>query len=190
VNQDPFVCVAAVGAVEEKLLRTAASTVESALGVASPEMPGVEMPEEAWDRSRRQWAAPMLLGKLLAAAPPDAARALGLTGGDLFIPMLTFVFGQAQLGGKAALVSTARLRQSFYGLPEDDSLLESRLRKEVLHELGHTLGLIHCPDRFCVMSLSVSLLQVDAKSDEYCEGCAGLARESVARLAAAAMRKE
>ena len=45
-----------------------------------------------------------------------------MTEGDLAIPTLTFVFGQAQLDGPVAVVSLARLRQEFYGLPGDDSV--------------------------------------------------------------------
>ena len=95
--------------------------------------------------------------------------------------MLSFLFGQAQLDGAAAIVSIARLRQEFYGLPGDEGLLLARARKEALHELGHTFGLVHCPDPLCAMSLSTSLPQVDAKRDEYCESCA---RQAGSRLAA------
>ena len=90
----------------------------------------------------------------MRTCPTDTVRLLGITEHDLFIPMLSFVFGQAQLGGKAALVSFARLRQEFYGIDPADAVFTERARKEMLHELGHTFGLTHCPDRGCPMSLS------------------------------------
>jgi archaemetzincin len=88
--------------------------------------------------------------------------------------MLSFVFGQAQVGGHAALVSLARLRQEFYRLPEDVELLAERIQKEVLHELGHTLSLIHCQDPSCVMSLATGVRQVDQKAIQYCDSCRAL----------------
>jgi archaemetzincin len=105
------------------------------------------------------------------SAPPDA-KVLGISERDLFIPMLTFVFGQAQMDGQYALVSTARLRQEFYGLPGMDPLLDQRLIKEACHELGHAFGLAHCGNAACPMSLSTTIRHVDSKSTEYCDGCA------------------
>ncbi len=69
---------------------------------------------------------------------------LALTGRDLFVPVLTFVFGQAQLGGRVAVVSLARLRQEFYGMAPNGEILMERAVKEALHETGHTFGLVHC----------------------------------------------
>jgi archaemetzincin len=92
---------------------------------------------------------------------------------DLYIPILTFVFGEAQLGETAALVSTHRLRPEFYGLPHDPRLLQARLLKEALHELGHTFGLRHCSDYLCVMSASHSADRIDLKQADFCPACAG-----------------
>ena len=102
---------------------------------------------------------------------------LGVTEVDLFIPMLSYIFGQAQLGGRAAIISTARLRQEFYDLPADGAILVERARKEALHELGHTFGLVHCEDRGCAMSLSTNIRQVDLKNPSYCGACRALLRE-------------
>jgi archaemetzincin len=103
--------------------------------------------------------------------PDDAARIIGITEGDLAIPTLTFVFGQAQLDGPVAVVSLARLRQEFYGLPADDALLRERVVKEVLHEVGHTFGLTHCQEARCVMSLATDIRMVDNKEERYCASC-------------------
>ncbi len=91
---------------------------------------------------------------------------------DLYIPVLTFVFGEAQLSDGGAVVSTHRLRQEFYGLPADLELLRERLLKEALHELGHTYGLRHCPDYLCVMSSSNGVERIDLKRAEFCPACA------------------
>ena len=112
-----------------------------------------------------------ILKALLRYAPRDAARVLGVTEADLGIPMLTFLFGQAQLDGRAAIISTCRLRQEFYGLAPDQALLRERIIKEMLHELGHTFGLTHCPDGKCAMSLATHIEFVDTKSASYCPRC-------------------
>jgi archaemetzincin len=93
---------------------------------------------------------------------------------DLYIPVLTFVFGEAQLSDGGAVVSAHRLRQEFYGMPTDPELLHQRLLKEALHELGHTYGLRHCPDYNCVMSASNGVERIDLKRDEFCPACAQL----------------
>ncbi len=140
-------------------------------------------PAPAFDPVRRQYNSVHVLRELVATCPPDAHRLVGLTDRDLFIPMLSFVFGQAQLGGQVALVSFARLRQEFYGLPPSGPVFEHRARKEVFHELGHTFGLTHCSDRDCPMSLSTGIAQVDLKSGRYCASCTAMLREHGVPLA-------
>jgi archaemetzincin len=90
---------------------------------------------------------------------------------DLFIPVLTFVFGQAQLDGPGAVVSTYRLRSEFYGLPGDEGMLVERAIKECVHELGHSFGLVHCQDYGCVMHASSSVDEVDIKGADFCRRC-------------------
>ena len=96
---------------------------------------------------------------------------LGIVDVDLAIPMLSFLFGQAQFDGPIAVVSLCRLHQEFYGLPAQESLLRERTVKEVLHELGHTFGLVHCSEPTCAMSLATHIELVDSKAERYCERC-------------------
>jgi archaemetzincin len=96
---------------------------------------------------------------------------LGLTELDLYIPILTFVFGEAQLGGLCAVVSTHRLTQEFYGLPGDAAVLRERLLKEAIHEVGHTAGLTHCEDYECVMASAHSVEWLDLKGGAICPSC-------------------
>jgi archaemetzincin len=98
-------------------------------------------------------------------------RLLGVTSFDLYIPILTFVFGEAEVGGCCAIVSSHRLDQRFYGLPPDPALERSRLLKEAIHELGHTLHLTHCEDYRCAMSPSHAVEWIDLKDSEFCSAC-------------------
>jgi len=97
---------------------------------------------------------------------------VGVVDLDLYAPQLNFVFGQAAIGGRETLVALPRLRQCFYGMPEDLELFRQRTLKEAIHELGHTFGLGHCPKRNCVMCFSNSLPDTDAKGASFCPGCA------------------
>ncbi|HYW73601.1 MAG TPA: archaemetzincin family Zn-dependent metalloprotease [Pyrinomonadaceae bacterium] len=127
--------------------------------------------QETYSGSRKQFHATQLLAKLHELAPADGRKLLGITDLDLFIPIFTFVFGAAQVGGCAALMSTHRLHQEFYGLPGDGQLLLARAEKEAIHELGHTHGLAHCRGMDCVMRFSNSVEQVDLRTCNFCQLC-------------------
>ena len=145
-------------------------------------------PANTYDAARRQHSSRVMLAWLSerlsegsdvsrlrgspAPGPPGAPvpwspdRLLGVTDVDLFIPVLTFVFGEAQLGGRAAIVSLARLTEAA-----NPARLAARFVKEAVHELGHTFGLVHCPMPACVMSRSPGLTAVDLKHDRLCADC-------------------
>jgi len=125
-----------------------------------------ERPRHAYDEKRKQWrTAPIL--KWLLEQGPGAGKVLGITDQDLFIPILTYVFGEAQLGGEAAVVSMARLGG---GEGDGRKLLVERLAKEAVHEVGHAFGLVHCGHAHCVMSRSPAVREVDEKAG-LCADC-------------------
>ena len=128
-------------------------------------------PAFAYHAERQQYHSTELLARLEKYTRPQAWRVLGVTEADLYIPILTFVFGEAQMGGRCAVVSTHRLHQELYGLPADDGLLQERLLKEAVHELGHTLGLAHCQDYGCVMAPSHGVEWIDIKGSGFCAEC-------------------
>ena len=124
----------------------------------------------AWDTARQQYYSTAILQRLERSSD-GGARVLGVTDCDLFVPVLTFVFGEAQLDGNCAAVSMARLHEEFYGLPARQDLLRDRLVKEAVHELGHTFGLRHCADWRCVMSSSHAVERLDVKGADFCVRC-------------------
>ena len=125
----------------------------------------------AFDPLRQQYNSSYLLRALLAQPLADADKVLGIAEVDLFIPILTFVFGEAQLDGPGAIVSIHRLNNTFYGLPKNDALLAQRIVKESIHELGHTFGLLHCSSPGCVLNASTYVEDIDQKSDTFCLQC-------------------
>ena len=146
------------------------------LAVRQVTLPDVEF---AWDPDRRQYASIPVLEMLARIQTGAGEKLIAVTERDLFIPVLTFVFGHAQLGGRVALVSLARLRQEFYGLVRDQEVFLERARKEALHEAGHTFGLVHCAEISCAMSLSTNVRQIDRKRAGYCPACAAQLRKGV-----------
>jgi archaemetzincin len=68
------------------------------------------------------------------------------------------------------------LRNEHYGLAADENLLLSRLIKEVIHELGHTFGLIHCHAPDCVMRSSTYVEDIDQKGQSLCMSCKSLVK--------------
>ncbi len=132
--------------------------------------PGFD-PQFAYHAERRQFHSTELLAQMHAFIGAHCWRLLGITSHDLYIPILTFVFGEAQMAGPAAIVSTHRLHQEFYGLPGDEKVLRERLVKEAVHELGHTLDLRHCEDYRCAMAASHAVEWIDLKEDGMCATC-------------------
>jgi archaemetzincin len=124
-----------------------------------------ERPDGTYDPARGQHSSRTILA-WLAGRTTDTAKLLGVTDVDLFVPVLTFVFGEAQLGGRVALVSIARLTDAT--VPD---LLGDRLIKEAVHEVGHTFGLVHCASASCVMTRSPGLVAVDRKGGRLCADC-------------------
>lgn len=128
-------------------------------------------PEFAFHGERQQYHSSELLHAMQGLVGPESWRVLGVTMLDLYIPILTFVFGEAQIGGPCGIVSGYRLRQEFYGLPADAELLQQRLLKEAVHEIGHTLDLTHCDDFACAMAPSHAVEWIDLKESTLCEAC-------------------
>ena len=153
---------------DRALLEQVVRQVSQAFRVEVRELVTPGTPGHALDHRRNQYSSGEILKWLLPLAPPGG-KVLGVTDRDLFIPILTYVFGEAQLGGAAAVVSTARLGD---GVEEfGRKVLAERLVKEAVHELGHCFGLRHCQAAGCVMGRSSGVRDVDAKGRAMCPDC-------------------
>jgi archaemetzincin len=126
---------------------------------------------EFYDSSRRQYNGNRLLKQVDAEFASDSTKTLGLFSVDLFIPILTYIFGQAAFRGRTGIASLYRLSNERYGIEPDDKLLLERFTKEVIHELGHTFGLVHCLNPSCVMRSSTYVEDIDQKEQHLCLSC-------------------
>lgn len=135
-----------------------------------------------YDPARRQYNANELMKTLSdIVAERDNVKILGLLRVDIFVPILTYIFGQAELKGKTGVASLYRLRNELYGLDINNSLLVERYRKVVMHETGHLHGLIHCHNPVCLMRSSTYVEDLDQKDLRFCDNC----REKTGRIKAA-----
>jgi archaemetzincin len=153
--------------IKEKLARVLPETTCLVIGEKLP------LREEAFDKKRKQYRSNAILSEIqgYAAKKTDVNRVLGVVDADIFVPELNFVFGEAVCPGKAALISLWRLKPEFYGDAPNVELFSARALKEAVHELGHTLGLRHCPRSSCVMHFSNSISDTDLKQSLFCGQC-------------------
>ncbi len=160
------------GSVDEGILKSLDTRLEKTFNFEVERSRGMKLPKDAFNPTRNQYYCPHFLDSLRRNTHPGPReKVLGITDVDLYVHGLNFVFGQAELNGRLAVISLTRLRQSFYGMPENEGLFTERAVKEAVHELGHTFGLEHCADSECVMHFSNSLMDTDRKKASFCSRC-------------------
>jgi archaemetzincin len=158
------VTIVPIGNVEEAILKSIAVEISQIFNSQITIAPRKKVPNSAYNPKRGQFNAHEFIEM---AKQEEGEKTLAITHVDIYARNMNFVFGQAELNGKACVVSTYRLRAEL-GL---DGLLIKRACKEAIHELGHTLGLQHCSDKSCVMCFSSNIEGVDAKNASFCSTC-------------------
>jgi archaemetzincin len=168
--------VVPLGSVGEEILDCVTTSLETRSKLAVEILLAMGDPSYAFDEKRGQYSSKRVLKRLGACCPRETFKIIGVTRVDLYVPILTFVFGAAQMSGRCAVISTRRLDPLFYQAPEDHNLFLERVKKTAVHELGHSMGLIHCRDRRCVMFSSTRIEDTDFKKSEFCHTCRELFR--------------
>jgi archaemetzincin len=160
-----------VGTIDLGLLEYLREVLPERLKVRCEILPFTLDPASTYHPERQQFHSSEVVELMQAMIRQNDWRFLAVADVDLYIPILKYVFGEAQIGGRCALVSTFRLHQEFYGLERNEDLLKDRLLKESVHELGHTLGLKHCEDYRCAMASSHAVEWIDLREGFLCEYC-------------------
>lgn len=124
-----------------------------------------------YEPARRQYNGNKLLTEIDRIFGSDTSKTIALLNVDLYIPILTYIYGQAYLNGRTGIASVYRLSNELYGMERDDDILTERFIKEVIHELGHTLGLKHCYNTDCVMRSVTYVEEIDQRLNAMCSSC-------------------
>ncbi len=156
---------------DQNILEHLAERISARSGLAGRVSSGMENPKYAYNETRFQYDSKLILKHLLKGCSDDTLRLIGVTHVDLYVPILKYVYGLAEVEGRCCLISTHRLRPEFYDQPPDPDLFLERVEKTALHELGHTFGLTHCRDRRCVMYSSTHIENTDFKQSTFCFSC-------------------
>jgi archaemetzincin len=165
------VAVLPLGDIQTPELRRLERVLDEEFHAPAVMLPRAPLPDDAWCGARAQFDADIVLESLFARRPERCLRVIGVADCDLYIRGRTFVFGYAHLTDGMAVYSIHRLHESFYGRRDNVRLLESRVRRAAVHELGHTFGAPHCEDATCVMHAVSQVETLDALGVEYCESC-------------------
>jgi len=155
-------------AVDEEITKNLVKNLKNLTGYSTTINNGFTDLISFLDKERQQYNAVQIIESLKIQ---KYDKSILITDVDLYIPIFTFVFGLAKLNGDIGIVSIHRLNNIYYGLPEDKDILKSRLKKEIVHELGHLQGLKHCERYDCVMTSSTVVEELDTKGESYCNLC-------------------
>jgi archaemetzincin len=176
-----FILLSPIGEIEVSLLTAIAHSIKRIFGFPAQISSLLSDISFAYDNNRNQYNSTQILNQLSTRLPENASRILAVTNVDLFIPILTYVYGEAQLGGISAILSVHRLTE-FSTQINADTIVSERICKEAIHEIGHTFNLKHCKDPACIMHYCRCIGDVDCKTDQLCRYCQILLTDELEKM--------
>jgi archaemetzincin len=164
-------CIIPIGPLDIRILYSLQIELEKRFNVLIDIGRQLDQPAYAYHKGKKQYHSTKILKRIHKLKLTGYDRILGIVDVDLYVPERTFVFGEANIKNKVAIISLTRLRQEFYDLPNDFALFKKRIIIEAVHEIGHTFGLHHCTNNNCVMFLSRIVSDSDHKGPDFCANC-------------------
>lgn len=163
--------LATLGKIPGAVLKIASDQISEHFNLPAAELAPVKIPESCLDRRRMQYDAGRVIEFLQTLKSPEYCKIIGLLDADIFLPIFTHVFGEAEQGGDYAVISMFRLKNDPGGGPAREDMLYERTAKVLLHEAGHLFGLYHCRDKNCLMHFSGSIETLDSIPMSFCSYC-------------------
>lgn len=170
------------GHVRRDVLEVIASNLQAFFQIPTEVFLGRPIPEGAYNAQRDQYNCYPMLKSLGTLKPDRAIKIIGVTEVDLFIPILTYVFGEAEMGGNATVISTYRLARSKDREPVASKRLFERAAKIAVHEMAHTFRLPHCKQEGCIMHSLPVLRDIDEKPIHFCRYCVIFLKDEYKKL--------
>ncbi len=177
----PRIAVLPMGEVPDIFPKSIAAHILGNFDLDSDILSPDKHPAYALDKRRLQYDAAVILKSLQSREFHDHSKVIGILDVDLFVPILTYVYGESMQGGKVALVSLFRLKMDKDSSIVSESVLLERAAKVALHESGHLFDLHHCTDQKCLMGFSGSLDDLDQRTMYYCRYCTTYLRDAFRR---------
>ncbi|MDY6953375.1 MAG: archaemetzincin [Thermodesulfobacteriota bacterium] len=177
-----IVAVQPLGDVRGDVVETIAAGLEAFFHVRTHVFQDHPIPQGSYHPQRGQYNCYPILAFLKRVKPDHAIKTIGVTEVDLFVPILTYVFGEAEMGGLAAVVSTYRLAWDREGQPIPSELLLKRVEKIAIHELAHTFRLAHCKEDGCLMGTFPVLGRIDGNPPRFCRYCVTFLKDEYENL--------
>ena len=175
------IVISPVGDINTDILDSVGKEIERLFHFPTTNAPVLSDVAFAYDENRDQYHSTRILEKLSECTPANALKLIAIVDVDLFIPILTHVFGEAQLGGRTCVISLFRLKEDLDPAENNPAYL-CRIIKEAVHELGHCFNLRHCRDPACIMNYCRSIQDVDRRSEQLCRYCRVMVEDEMKRL--------
>ncbi len=165
------IVVVPLGEVEFMLVNRLATNIGPVFGRSVDILKGMKIPEEAYNVVRNQYYASIIFSKLERVKANPRELVLGICEEDVYLPDEPYIIGHSDSVIGAAVVSLFRIRQEFYGLPEDEMKVYSRLFKQSVHQISHLLGMTSCKNPKCINYYSQEMFDIDSKGEKFCDIC-------------------
>ena len=176
-SKNTLIGVVPVGDIPELASQVVAAHISGYLNLPVQICQPLEHPAYAYDEKRLQYNAAAILKALSAIKFEDYFKVMAILNVDIFIPIFEYLFGEAKVGGKCALVSLFRLSENTDGKSPQPSLVFERAAKVALHELSHLFNLLHCEDARCLMHFTGGIEELDKTPFLFCRYCSKYIRD-------------